>query len=126
VPAIDGGVELHAQVAALVRGFGDLPHQVAVYEPGLAGYAKSVGSAMNRKPRSFKNYRFIVADPEWLGGKPAIRGTRLSVSHVLECLAVGMSVDEINESFGGGVSAEAIQEALQVAAELSDQPCVAA
>lgn len=79
-----------------------------------------------KRPRPFKHYRYVIADPEWLGGKPAIRGTRLSVAHVLECLAAGMSVDEINESFGGGVSAEAIQEALQVAAELSDRPCVAA
>ena len=29
VPAVDGGVELHAGIAALVRGFGDLAHQVA-------------------------------------------------------------------------------------------------
>ena len=29
MPAVDGGIELHAGVAALVRGFGDLAHQVA-------------------------------------------------------------------------------------------------
>jgi uncharacterized protein (DUF433 family) len=78
------------------------------------------------QPRPYKQYRWIIADPEWLGGKPAIRGTRLSVSHILECLGAGMNLDEINESFGGGIPPEAIQEALQVAAELANQPCVAA
>jgi uncharacterized protein (DUF433 family) len=78
------------------------------------------------KPQTYKNYRWIIADPEWLGGKPTIRGTRLSVAQLLECLGAGMSLDEINESFGGGVPPEALKEALQVAAELTDKPCVAA
>ncbi len=78
------------------------------------------------QPKPYKDYRWIIADPEWLGGKPAIRGTRLSVSLILECLSAGMTLDEINEAFGGGVPAEAIPEALAVAAELSDKPCVAA
>lgn len=81
---------------------------------------------MDSRPKAYKNYRWIVADPEWLGGKPALRGTRLSVAHVLECLSAGMTLDEINQSFGGGVSQEAFQEALQVAVELTDKPCVAA
>ena len=81
---------------------------------------------MEQQPRAYKHFRWIIADPEWLGGKPAIRGTRLSVAHVLECLSAGMDLDEINQSFGGGVSAEALAEALQVAAELTDKPCVAA
>jgi hypothetical protein len=29
MPAVDGGIELHAGIAALVGGFGDLPHHVA-------------------------------------------------------------------------------------------------
>jgi len=78
------------------------------------------------QPRPYKQYRWIIADPEWLGGKPAVRGTRLSVAHILECLGAGMSLDEINESFGGGVPPEAMQEVLQVAAGLADRPCVAA
>jgi uncharacterized protein (DUF433 family) len=53
-------------------------------------------------------------------------GARLSVAHILECLGAGMSLDEINESFGGGIPPEAIQEALQVAAEMADRPSVAA
>ncbi len=81
---------------------------------------------MERQPKPYKDYHWIVADPEWLGGKPAIRGTRLSVSLILECLSAGMDLAEINASFGGGVPAEAIPEVLSVGTELADRPCVAA
>ena len=81
---------------------------------------------MKRSPKTYKDYRWIIADPEWLGGKPAIRGTRLSVSQILECLSAGMDLAEINQSFGGGVPAEAIPEVLSVAAALAVKPCVAA
>ena len=81
---------------------------------------------MEQQPKPYKNCRWIIADPDWLGGKPTLRGTRLSVAHILECLGAGMSRDEINESFGGGLTPEALAEALQVAAELTDKPCVAA
>ena len=37
----------------------------------------------------------IVVNPEILDGKPIIEGTRLSVEHVLELLASGMSKAEI-------------------------------
>jgi uncharacterized protein (DUF433 family) len=43
----------------------------------------------------------IVADPEILGGKPVVRGTRLSVEFVLELLAAGQSEAEILESYPG-------------------------
>ena len=55
-----------------------------------------------------------------------VRGTHLSVPQILECLSSGISLADINESFGGGVSAEALRETLSVAAELADKPCVAA
>lgn len=46
------------------------------------------------QPRRYKEYEWIVADPELVGGKLAIRGTRLSVALILECLANGMSLEE--------------------------------
>ena len=76
--------------------------------------------------RPYKNYCWIVADPNLLGGKPTIRGSRLSVALILECLSAGMDLADINEAFAGGVPAEAISEALAVGAELADEPCVAA
>jgi uncharacterized protein (DUF433 family) len=81
---------------------------------------------MDRQPRPYKSYRWIMADPDWLGGKPAVRGTRLSVSLILECLSAGMSLDEINESFASDLSVEVLAEVLSVGAELADMPCVAA
>jgi hypothetical protein len=39
------------------------------------------------EPAAYKDYQWIVADPQLLGGKLAIRGTRLAVSLILECLA---------------------------------------
>jgi uncharacterized protein (DUF433 family) len=80
----------------------------------------------DREPRAYKNYRWIIADPEWLGGKPTVRGTRLSVSLILECLSAEMSLQEINESFSSDISADALTEVLSVGAELADKPCVAA
>ena len=74
----------------------------------------------------YKNYRWIVADPQLLGGKLAIRGTRLAVSLILECLASGMSLDDIDQSFDHAFPHEALPEVLKVASELTDSFHVAA
>ena len=42
---------------------------------------------------------WIVSDPEVLGGKPCIRGTRVSVQIVLEILASGASVEDIRGTY---------------------------
>ena len=39
----------------------------------------------------------ITANPQILGGKPIIRGTRISVEFILELLASDVSEDEILE-----------------------------
>jgi len=54
-----------------------------------------------RAPGAFRTFRWIVADPELLGGKLAIRGTRFSVSFILACLAEGMSIEEIGRLTAG-------------------------
>jgi uncharacterized protein (DUF433 family) len=38
---------------------------------------------------------YIAADPTVLTGKPVIKGTRISVELVLECLGRGWSIDDI-------------------------------
>jgi hypothetical protein len=43
--------------------------------------------------------RRIIADPEILGGKPVVEGTRLSVDHILGLLSHGMSHAEIVEAY---------------------------
>jgi uncharacterized protein (DUF433 family) len=77
------------------------------------------------KPAPYRTYHWIVRDPDLLGGKLAVRGTRLSVSFVLDCLAQGMGVDEIAQTYGT-FPQEAIPEIMKVASELLDTPHVAA
>ena len=78
------------------------------------------------QPAKYKEYRWIVADAELLGGKLALRGTRLSVSLILECLANGMTLEDINETYSCVLSRDAMSEVLQVASELTGSFRVAA
>jgi uncharacterized protein (DUF433 family) len=78
------------------------------------------------QPSPYKDYRWIVADPQLLGGKLAVRETRLSVSQILECLASGMSPADIDEAFDHPFPPEALAEVLKVASELADSFHVAA
>jgi uncharacterized protein (DUF433 family) len=76
-------------------------------------------------PRPYKDFCWIVADPDLLGGKLTIRGTRLSVSFILSCLAADMSVEEIESTYGS-FPREAIPEIMKLASEFLDAPNVAA
>lgn len=78
------------------------------------------------EPTPYKDYRWIVADPQLLGGTLAIRGTRLSVSLILECLASGMTLEDIKESFDGEFPPQALTEVLMAASELAGSFHVAA
>ena len=80
----------------------------------------------NWQPAAYKEYRWIVADPDLLGGKLAIRGTRLSVSLILECLANGMTVDDVNAAYDSFISPDVLSEVLKVASELTESFHVAA
>jgi uncharacterized protein (DUF433 family) len=77
------------------------------------------------QPAAYRDYKWIVHDPDLLGGKLAVRGTRLSVSFVLACLGEGMSAEEIAQTYGP-FPPEAIREIMKVAAELLDSAHVAA
>ena len=41
----------------------------------------------------------IVRDPEILGGKPIVRGTRLAVEFILELFAAGWTQDQVLENY---------------------------
>lgn len=43
--------------------------------------------------------KLITQDPDILGGKPIIKGTRMSVESILELLASGMEIDEILKDY---------------------------
>ena len=73
----------------------------------------------------YRDCKWIVRDPELLGGKLAVRGTRLSVSFVLACFAEGMDAKEIDQTYGP-FPRGAIPEIMKVASELLDSGHVAA
>jgi len=58
----------------------------------------------------------IVSDPKVLLGKPCVAGTRISVEHILREMAAGATVTELVEDYPG-LTAEAVQAALEFAAE---------
>ncbi len=66
---------------------------------------------------------YIVVDPQVCHGKACIKGTRIMVSVILDNLAVGLSVDDILQSYPT-LTREAIQAALEYAAELARERVV--
>ena len=78
------------------------------------------------RPTPYNDYQWIVADPGLLGGKLAIRGTHLSVSLILECLANGMSLEDIDLAFDHAFPHKALPEVLKVASEITGSFHVAA
>jgi len=58
----------------------------------------------------------IVSDPQILGGKPCIRGTRISVEMILEWIASGASRADILRSYPH-LAADDVDEALRYAVQ---------
>lgn len=67
-------------------------------------------------------YPGIVADPQILGGKPVIKGTRVPVSLVLGKLAGGMSMDEVRDEYY--LTDEGIRAAFGYAAQQVEQDTI--
>ena len=63
---------------------------------------------------------WIVAEPGVVGGKPRVKGTRLSVAFLLGLLAQGWSEEEILENFPQ-LSREGLRAALQFASEALEE-----
>lgn len=62
----------------------------------------------------YGGYEWIVSHPDLLGGQPTVKGTRISVSQVLECLSVGMTAQDIADDYPG-FPAESVPEVLRFA-----------
>ena len=58
---------------------------------------------------------WIVSNPGVLGGKPCVRGTRISVEHILELFASGATREDILRAHPQ-VTADGLLAALQYAA----------
>ncbi len=65
---------------------------------------------------NWRNY--ISVDPAVCHGQACIRGTRITVSVVLDNLAVGLDLDEVLRSYPS-LHREAVQAALAYAADLT-------
>ncbi len=61
------------------------------------------------------NFSHITSDPGILGGKPVIKGTRISVEFILELIVSGGSVSQIAETYPH-LPVEAIRQAVSFAA----------
>jgi uncharacterized protein (DUF433 family) len=57
----------------------------------------------------------ITSNPAILGGKPIIRGTRISVAMILEWMASGASIEDVIERFPH-LKADDVEQALSYAA----------
>jgi len=60
---------------------------------------------------------WIVANPEILGGKPCVKGTRISVEFILELLASGATREAILRAYPQ-ITSEGLSAALQYAARV--------
>lgn len=57
----------------------------------------------------------IVSDPKILNGKPIVKGTRISVALILQCVASGMTTDDILKGYPT-LTREGVEAALEFAA----------
>jgi uncharacterized protein (DUF433 family) len=57
----------------------------------------------------------IVCDPDILNGKPIVKGTRISVGLIMQCIASGMTKDDILRGYPT-LSPEGLEAALDFAA----------
>jgi uncharacterized protein (DUF433 family) len=63
---------------------------------------------------------FIEANPRIMFGKPVIKGTRITVEHLLEELAHGMTLEDLRRGHPR-LRSEHVQAALQFAADHPDE-----
>ena len=63
-------------------------------------------------------FRRITIDPEVMGGKPCIRGMRVTVGMIVEALAAGRTIDQLLADFPY-LEEPDIREALAFAAHLA-------
>lgn len=62
------------------------------------------------------NLTHIASNPEILGGKPCIKGTRISIELILEWLASGASINDLIKAYPQ-LSVESVKEAILYASQ---------
>lgn len=61
----------------------------------------------------------IIIDPNVFEGKPILKGTNVSVEHILELLSKGWSLDQILENYPK-LNSEDIMATIQYSFEIAD------
>lgn len=61
-------------------------------------------------------FEHIIMDPKILGGKPVIKGSRISVEFILELIASGGSVKDVVQAYPH-LQEEAVREAVLFASQ---------
>ena len=78
--------------------------------------ANPAGGIIRRMSRTPGPAEWIVSTPGVLGGKPCVRGTRISVEFILELLASGASREEILRGYPQ-IGEAGLEAALRYAAQ---------
>ncbi len=76
----------------------------------LIGYASAEGVVMAR----IEIGKFLAADTRVCGGRLIFRGSRVSVSDVLELVAAGYSAKDVSKQYRGVITPNAITEAVSL------------
>lgn len=76
------------------------------------------------QPKLYKNYQWIVQDPDYMGGTLSIKDTRMPVYLILQCLGEGMDAKEISKTYTK-IPKDAFQEIMALAAEEFEKKNVA-
>jgi uncharacterized protein (DUF433 family) len=64
--------------------------------------------------------KYIYSNPDILSGKPIVKGTRLSVDHILKLFAAGWTMEKILESYPT-LTPEAIRAVFAFSAECMEE-----
>jgi len=80
--------------------------------------------AVERASSSLPGYKWLEVVSGKRGGRPTIKGTRVSVDDVLEMLAAGWKPEEVAEELE--IPLEAVYEALRYASEVLKRVAVVA
>ncbi|MGK5084593.1 DUF433 domain-containing protein [Bdellovibrionota bacterium FG-1] len=70
--------------------------------------------------KTLSSYVWVVVDPDLLGGQPTVKGTRLSVAHILACMSEGMTAQDIARDYPG-FPPESLPEVLKFASDHMDK-----
>lgn len=120
---VDPETDLHAELLAAFTRFAG-KHGTGPNKRWRVSIAKARQDAPVRRAATLQDLsQRVVSNPAICGGRPTIKGTRIRVSDVVEMVASGMTIAEIEADYPQ-LKAEDVSAALQFAARLMDHAVV--